>query len=98
MSFNYYFNITIIYIFLGILVAFTAVFIFKKHIMGKFWGALAIAVFGSFLGGVMEYLLKDVIEYLTNVNGSVNIFPPLITGTILVMIFSRISDKRDDNK
>lgn len=96
--FNYYFNIGIIYIFIGILIAFTAVFIFRKHIMGKFWGALAIAVFGSFMGGALEYLLKDVIEYLSNVNGSVNVFPPLITATILVLIMSRISDKRDDNK
>ncbi|MBN1647544.1 MAG: hypothetical protein JW874_05885 [Spirochaetales bacterium] len=93
--FNYYFNIGMIYIFIGILVAFVAVFLFRKKIIGNFWGALIVAIMGSFLGGLLEIFLKDVIAFLTNLNGAVNVFPPLITATVLIMILSRVSDKRD---
>ena len=91
--FNYYFNIGLIYFIIGIAVAFTFYFLMKKRVLGKFWGALAIAIVGSYLGGVIEYIFGDVIDKLANVNNAVNIFPPIITAFIFVWIFSKVSEK-----
>ena len=91
--FNYYFNIGVVYTLIGIIVAFTAIFIFKKKTIGNFWGALLVAVIGSFFGGIGSYLFKDAIAYLSNLNGSVNIFPPLIISIIFILILVRVSDK-----
>lgn len=92
--FNYYFNIAIIYLLIGVVVAIAVVFVFKKNVLGKFWGALLVAVVGSFLGGFIEYVFEDIIAFLANLNGVVNVFPPLLTAVILLLILARISDKR----
>lgn len=92
--FNLYFNIGIIYILIGFVIAFITVFFLKKRVIGKFVGAFIVALFGSFLGGIIEYLFKDIIAYLTNVNGIVNIFPPIIASFIIMFIFVRVSDKK----
>jgi uncharacterized membrane protein YeaQ/YmgE (transglycosylase-associated protein family) len=51
-----------------------------------------VGLIGSFLGGALGYLLDDVIHYLTHINNSINIFPPLITSAILLYIFIKVSD------
>lgn len=91
--FNYYFNIGIIYFLTGFSVALLLYFVFKKRVLGRFWGALIVALIGSYLGGLLEYVLYDVIEYLRNINNSVNIFPPLITSIIIVLLYSKLSDR-----
>ncbi len=82
-----------IYLLIGFAVALISYFIFKKKVPGKFPGALIIALIGSYLGGVLEFVFKDLIDYLTNLNNSVNIFPPLIGSFILMWIFTKVSDK-----
>lgn len=62
-------------------------------VLGNFLGALIVALIGSYLGGVLEFVLKDIIYFLSNLNNSVNIFPPLITSIILMWIFTKVSDK-----
>ena len=91
--FSFYFNIGLIYLIVGFAVALVSYFLFKKMVLGKFLGALVVALIGSYLGGVLEFVLKDIIYFLTNLNDSVNIFPPLITSIILMWIYTKVSDK-----
>ena len=91
--FSFYFNIGLIYLLIGFAVALLSYFAFKKMVLGNFIGALIVALIGSYLGGVLEFLLKDVINFLTNLNNSVNIFPPLISSIILMWIFTKVSEK-----
>ena len=91
--FSFYFNIGLVYLLIGFAVALLSYFAFKKMVLGNFIGALVVALVGSYLGGVLEFVLKDVIYFLSNLNNSVNIFPPLITSIILMWIFVKVSDK-----
>lgn len=91
--FSFYFNIGLIYLLVGFAVALLSYFAFKKMVLGNFIGALIVALIGSYLGGVLEFVLKDLIYFLSNLNNSVNIFPPLITSIVLMWIFVKVSDK-----
>jgi len=91
--FSFYFNIGLAYLIIGFAVALVSYFIFKKSVLGNFIGALIIALIGSYLGGVLSYTFKGVIDFLSNINNSVNIFPPLITSIILLWIFTKVSEK-----
>ena len=91
--FSFYFNIGLIYLILGFAVALVSYFLFKKKVPGKFPGALVVALIGSYLGGVLEFVLKDIIDFLTNLNDSVNIFPPLITSIILMWLYTKVSER-----
>ena len=91
--FSFYFNIGLIYLIVGFAVALVSYFLFKKMVLGKFLGALVVALIGSYLGGVLEFVLKDIIYFLSNLNDSVNVFPPLITSIILMWVFTKVSDK-----
>ena len=93
-NFNYYFNIGLIYTLVGFSIALISYFVFKKNVIGKFWGAFIVAMVGSFLGGVFGNIFEGVIELLSNINNSVNIFPPIITSVILLWIFVKVSEKR----
>ncbi len=90
---NYYFNIGLIYFIIGFATAIISYFIFRKDVIGHFLGALIVGLIGSFLGGALEHLFAHIIRILTNINGSVNIFPPLITSGILLWIFVKASDR-----
>jgi len=91
--FSFYFNIGLAYLLIGFAVALFSYFVFKKMVLGNFIGALVIALIGSYLGGVMGYIFKGVIHFLSNINNSVNIFPPLITSIVLLWIFTKVSEK-----
>jgi uncharacterized membrane protein YeaQ/YmgE (transglycosylase-associated protein family) len=89
---GYYFNIGLVYFIVGFGVALVGYYIFRRDVIGHFVGALIVGLIGSFLGGALGYLLDDVIHYLTHINNSINIFPPLITSAILLYIFIKVSD------
>ena len=91
--FSFYFNIGLVYLLIGFAVALVSYFVLKKMVLGNFIGALLIALIGSYLGGVMGYIFKSVIHFLSNINNSVNIFPPLITSIALLWIFTKVSEK-----
>jgi len=93
--FSYYFNIGLIYFLIGFGVALIFYFLVRKQVLGRFWGALIVALVGSYLGGFFGNLLSGVIETLANLYNSVNIFPPIITSFLVVWIFSKVSEKRD---
>ncbi len=92
--FNYYFNIGLIYFIVGFTVALFFYFILKKPILGRFWGTLIVALVGAFLGGIIEFFFADIIEALTNINNSVNIFPPILTSFIIIWLFSLVSSNK----
>lgn len=93
--FTYYFNIGLIYFLIGFSVALFFYFIFKKEVLGRFWGALIVCLIGSFLGGAIEFFFKDIIDILTNLFNAVNIFPPLITSFILIWLYSKLQEHKN---
>jgi uncharacterized membrane protein YeaQ/YmgE (transglycosylase-associated protein family) len=95
---SYYFSIGLIYFVIGFGMALVTYFLFRKDVIGHFIGALIVGLIGSFLGGALEYFFEDIIKYLTNLNNSVNIFPPLIVSGILMWIFVKASgrDSKDE--
>ena len=92
--FGYYFNVGLIYAVIGFGVALIYYFIFKKPMLGNFWGALVVALVGSFLGGVVGTVFAGIIAALANLN-SVNIFPPIITAFLVIWIFSKVSERKE---
>lgn len=93
--FSYYFNIGLVYFVIGFGIALIFYFFMKKPMFGNFLGALIVALVGSFLGGFIGNVFANVISYLSNLFNSINIFPPIIAAIILVLIFSKVSEKRD---
>ena len=91
--FNYYFNIGLIYFLIGFSLALYFVFVLRKKMLGKFWGALVVSVVGAFLGGIIEFFFADIIATLSNLLNAVNIFPPIITALLLLWIYSKVNDK-----
>ncbi|HDQ13742.1 MAG TPA: hypothetical protein ENN41_02875 [Sediminispirochaeta sp.] len=95
---SYYFNIGLIYFVIGFTIAMLTYFVFKKDVIGHFVGALIVGLFGSFLGGVLEYFFADIIELLSNLNNAVNIFPPIITSFVLMWLFVKASERGDTDE
>ncbi len=89
--FNYYFNIGLIYFLIGFALALYFVFVLRKRMLGRFWGALLVGVVGSFLGGIIEYFFSEVISKLSNLLNSVNIFPPIFSALFLLWVFSKVN-------
>jgi hypothetical protein len=92
---TYYLSIALTYIVIAFAVALLFVFLFRKRILGHFWGALIVALLGAFLGGVVDYLFHDVIEALRNLNDAVNVFPPMIAAFILLRLYAYFSERSD---
>lgn len=95
---GYYLNVGILYFFIGFAAALIYSFIFKKKTIGGFWSALLVGVLGSFLGAVVEYFFKDGIYFLSHINDTINIFPPIITSFLLLWIFVSISGSNNDDR
>jgi hypothetical protein len=94
---DYYILIGLIYIIIGFFFALLYYFVLRKPLLGRFAGALVVAVVGSFFGGVIEYLFSDLIAFFTNFAGVVNVFPPIIVTVIFLHILSLAGgDKRKE--
>ncbi|MFA7566784.1 MAG: hypothetical protein WCY01_07130 [Alkalispirochaeta sp.] len=91
-----YLAVSLSYIVTGFVVAVFFVFVFRRRFTGHFWSAALVAVIGAFLGGVVEYLLADVITKLASINGVFNVFPPIIVASIFLTIFANLSEQKDD--
>ncbi len=89
----YYFNVGLTYVAIGLACAVFYVFILRKPVLGRFWGALIVGLVGSFLGGLIDQLFSNVIKFLADFN-SVNVFASVITALVLIMIFSRVSSPK----
>ena len=88
---GYYLYTGIIYLLIGFTAALICHFVFRRHTMGRFWGALLVGIVGSFLGAIFDFLFHDFIVFLANIGGSVNIFPPIITSFLCLWIFWNVS-------
>jgi uncharacterized membrane protein YeaQ/YmgE (transglycosylase-associated protein family) len=89
----YYFNVGLTYVAIGLACAVFYVFILRKPVLGRFWGALIVGLVGSFLGGLIDQLFANVIAFLADFN-SVNVFASLITSLVLIIIFSKVSSPK----
>ncbi len=90
----YYLGIGLAYAVIGFGAALLFYFGLNKRYLGNFWGALAIGLIGSFSGGVIAFVFEDLIERLSNINDSVNIFPPVIVATLFLVFFGSISSTK----
>ncbi len=89
----YYFTVGLTYVVIGLACAIYYVFILRKPVLGRFWGALIVGLVGSFLGGLIDQLFANVIAWLADFN-SVNVFASLFTALVLITIFSRVSSPK----
>jgi uncharacterized membrane protein YeaQ/YmgE (transglycosylase-associated protein family) len=89
----YYFNVGLTYVAIGLACAVFYVFILRKTVLGRFWGALIVGLVGSFLGGLIDQLFANVIKFLADFN-SVNVFASVITALVLIIIFSKVSSPK----
>ena len=89
----YYFTVGLTYVVIGLACAIYYVFILRKPVLGRFWGALIVGLVGSFLGGLIDQLFTGVIAALADFN-SVNVFASLFTALVLIMIFSKVSSPK----
>jgi uncharacterized membrane protein YeaQ/YmgE (transglycosylase-associated protein family) len=89
----YYFNVGLTYVAIGLACAVFYVFILRKPVLGRFWGALIVGLVGSFLGGLIDQLFSNVIKFLADFN-SVNVFASVITALVLIIIFSKVSSPK----
>ncbi|TVR69794.1 MAG: hypothetical protein EA427_07335 [Spirochaetaceae bacterium] len=83
------------YVVIAFALAILYVYGFRRSFAGNFWGALAVAIVGAFLGGLVDYLFSDLIERLRSVNGVLNVFPPIIAAAIVLSIFAALSERKD---
>lgn len=74
-------NIALIYFISAVITASTAVFIFKMKFFGNFWGAVALALIGSFLGGAVGSFFPPVL------NRTFHTFLPSIIGSLFFLSF-----------
>jgi membrane protein YqaA with SNARE-associated domain len=91
-----YLAVSLSYLVTGFIVAIVFVYIFRRRFMGHFWAAALVAVIGAFIGGVVEYLLADLIRMLSSINGVFNVFPPIIAASVFLTIFAHLSEHKDD--
>ena len=91
-----YLAIGLSYLAIGLLLALVYVYVFRRNFAGRFWGAAVVAVSGAFLGGLIDFLFHDLIERLQSVNGVLNIFPPVITATVVLSLFAALSERGDE--
>jgi hypothetical protein len=89
----YYLGIGLTYAVIGFGMALLFYFVFKKEYLGHFWGALIVGLIGAFAGGVFAFVFEDLIERLSNLNDSVNIFPPIIVATLFLVFFGSIGSQ-----
>ena len=93
---DYYFvNTALVYLIIGFACTLVLYFGYKRDFVGNFWLVLVLGIIGSFLGAVIEYFFGNIIMALTKVSGHINIFPALITASIVITIYHKVSSKRD---
>lgn len=91
-----YLAIGLSYVAIGATMAFLYVYVFKRRFSGSFVGAAIVAVLGAFAGGLVDFVFSDLIERLSQINGVLNIFPPIITAAIVLSVFAALSERKDE--
>lgn len=90
-----YLSVGISYIVIAFALTFLFVYGFRRSFAGDFWGAFLVATGGAFLGGVIDYFFSDIIRWLSSINGILNIFPPIISAGLILVIFAGVSERKD---
>lgn len=87
-------SIGISYAVIGLVLAVIYRFVLRRRFIGNFPMAAIVAVVASFVGGLLEFLLRDVIEALSSINGVLNVFPPLIVAAVALSAFAAASERK----
>lgn len=88
-----YLNVVLTYLTIGFAAALIVYFLLKRHVIGKFWGALIVGFIGSFLGGVVYQTFQDFFNSLAVFN-DVNIYAAGLSAFLLIWIFSKLSSSK----
>lgn len=86
---QYYLIIGLTYFVIGLAVAFVFYYLLQRPFLGRFWGSLVVGLIGSFVGGMLDFLLLGFDLLL--LADTVDVVPPLITSVILVWLYSNVS-------
>ena len=87
-------SIGLSYAVIGLVLAAIYRFVLRRRFIGDFPLAVVVAIVASFAGGLLEFLLKDVIEALSSINGMLNIFPPLAIAAMALSAFAAASERK----
>lgn len=74
-------NIALIYFISAAAAATVSVFVFKMKFLGSFWGALVLALIGSFLGGTLGTVIPVIFSRV------LHLFVPSIVIAFLFLYF-----------
>ncbi len=78
-------NFILLYTICGYVVAFGGVYLLKRQYLGRIWGAILIAVIGSFLGALLSSMI------LGSSMAVANIAAALAGSVVSLMIFGKAS-------
>lgn len=91
-----YLAVGLSYMAIGAAMALIYVYVFQRRFSGQFWGAAIVGIIGAFLGGTTDFLLSDLIAWLSSINGVLNVFPPIIAAGLVLSFFASLSERKDD--
>ncbi|MDC7239976.1 MAG: hypothetical protein PQJ50_06410 [Spirochaetales bacterium] len=83
-------NFILLYTICGFSIAYFAVYILKRHYLGRIWGAIIISVIGSFLGALASSIfLKSSMDIL-------NIAIAMVAGGLSLYVFGMAGRSHQD--
>ncbi len=88
-----YLNVGLTYVTIGFASAILIYYVFKRPMLGRFWGALIIGLIGSFLGGVIYRTFPKFFQVLSDFN-DVNVFAAAGCSLALIWTLSRLSSPK----
>lgn len=95
----YLVNTALVYLIVGVSCTLVLYYAYRRDFTGNLWTVMIMAIVGSYLGAVIEYLFSDILTAMTQISGHINIFPPIIVACIVIHIYHKVSSKknRDNN-
>ena len=78
----YLVNTALVYLIVGVSCTLVLYYAYRRDFTGNLWTVMIMAIVGSYLGAVIEYLFGDIITAMTQIAGHINIFPPIIDNEI----------------
>jgi hypothetical protein len=91
----YYVIIGLTYFVVGLAVSILFYYVLKRPFLGRFWGALAVGLIGSYMGGTLDFVLLDF-DVVPAIAGTVDVVPPALVSVASVWVFSLISRRETD--
>ncbi len=87
---HYLINIALIYFISAAITTAFAVYILKINFLGKFWGALAVGLVGSFVGGTLGSMLPVIFNRVLQ-----SFIPAIVFTAFFLYLFRWLSILQD---